>query len=205
MNVRTPTSAGLILAGLVASTPLVAQTQQPAATTNAVVATAPGAAVAAQVVKTTATVVGIDAATRVVTLKRQDGKVMNITAGEEVRNFAQIKVGDKVTAEYVQALTLELKKSGSSIRESSQQDAAARAPAGAKPAGAVARQTTILANVVDVDAKKKTITLRGPAGNMVDLSVQDPAQLKSVKKGDQVEAVYTEALAVKVEAAAAAK
>jgi Cu/Ag efflux protein CusF len=41
--------------------------------------------------------------------------------------------------------------------------------------------------------------LRGPQGNLVDLNVRDPEQLKHIKKGDQVRAVYTEALAVAVE------
>ena len=36
------------------------------------------------------------------------------------------------------------------------------------------------------------------SGNVVDLKVQNPDQFKVVKKGDQVEAVYTQALAVSV-------
>jgi Cu/Ag efflux protein CusF len=188
---------GIALAGAIA----VQAHAQLASTTSAVVAVAPGAAAAVESTKVTATVVGIDATTRVVTLKGQDGKVFNITAGDDVKNFAQLRVGDKVTASYTQALSLELKKGGSGIRESSEKESAVRAPAGAKPGGAVSRQVTILANVVAVDAKKKTVTLRGPHGNLVDLAVQDPAQLKSIKKGDQVEAVYTEAVAVTVEAA----
>jgi hypothetical protein len=39
---------------------------------------------------------------------------------------------------------------------------------------------------------------------MVDLRVPNPEQLKRIKQGDQVQAVYTEALAVKVEPAGAA-
>jgi hypothetical protein len=57
---------------------------------------------------------------------------------------------------------------------------------------------TVLADVVAVDPKKSTITLKGPAGNTVELNVQNPDHFKVVKKGDQVEAVYTEALAISV-------
>ncbi len=39
---------------------------------------------------------------------------------------------------------------------------------------------------------------------MVDLEVPDPEQLKRIKQGDQVQAVYTEALALKLEPAEAA-
>lgn len=169
------------------------------------VATAPGAAMAVQTVKLSATIVGIDAATRTVTLKGQQGKVFDLVAGDEVKNFAQLKVGDKVSAQYTQALTLELKKAGAATGAAmGEQTAVKRAPEGAKPGGTVARQVTILADVVAVDAKKKLVTLKGPRGNTVDLDVQDPEQLKNIKKGDKVEAVYTEALAVSVEAVPAA-
>ena len=59
-----------------------------------------------------------------------------------------------------------------------------------------------MADVTAVDPKKKTITLKGPNGNVVVLDVHNPEQFKAVKKGDKVEAVYTEALAIKVEPAA---
>ncbi|MGT2491639.1 hypothetical protein [Cupriavidus basilensis] len=48
--------------------------------------------------------------------------------------------------------------------------------------------------------KKQHVTLQGPKGK-VNLNVQDPDQLKNIKKGDQVQAVYTEAVAIAVEPA----
>ena len=81
----------------------------------------------------------------------------------------------------------------------------AAAPLGSKPAGAMTRKVTALADVIAVDEKNHVVTLRGPRGNEVDLDVQDPSQLKNIKKGDHVEVVYTEALAVVVEEAPAAK
>lgn len=202
MKMRHATGVILLTAGLAGAAPLWAQTQ-PAATVKAGAASAPGAAMAARTVKTTATIVGIDAATRKVTLKRQDGKVFDMTAGEQVKRFDELKVGDQITVEYVQALTLELKKGGAGATGMGQKEAASRAPASQSPGGAVARQVTILADVVAIDTQKKTVTLRGPQGNTVDLDVPDPGQLKNIKKGDQVEAVYSEALAISVQPAAA--
>jgi hypothetical protein len=135
-----------------------------------------------------------------VTLKGPQGKVVEVVAGDEVKNFDQIKLGDFVVARYVQALTLELRKS-TGIRQKSEIEDAARAKPGERPAGAVARQVTVLADVTGVDPKKKTITLRGPKGNFVTLDVQNPDHFKVVKKGDQVEVTYTEALAMSVEPA----
>jgi Cu/Ag efflux protein CusF len=48
------------------------------------------------------------------------------------------------------------------------------------------------------------VTLRGPK-QTVDLRVNDPEQLKLIKVGDQIEAVYAQALALSVEPAPAAK
>lgn len=204
MNTLTRVATACLTAlGLVAMAPVIAQTAAPAAAdTKTAVRVAPGAAAAATTIKTTAIVVGVDSATRVVTLRRQDGKIISFTAGEQVRNFDQLRVGDTVAAEYAAAVSLELKKGGKDVPQSSDKQAMDRAPAGAKPGGVVGRKVTVLADVVAVDEKKQVVTLRGPAGNVMDLVVQDPAQLKNLKKGDQVEAVYAEALAISIEAAA---
>lgn len=175
--------------------------QQPAATGGAVVASEPGKAAVARTVEISAQVVGLDKATRTVTLKGPKGNVVDVVAGDEVKNFDRIQLGDFVFARYVQALTLELKKTKAGIREKREVEDAARAKPGERPAGVVARQVTVIADVTAVDAKNKTIALKGPKGNVVTLDVQNPDQFKVVKKGDQVEATYTEALALSVEPA----
>jgi len=74
------------------------------------IAVAPGKAAGAAVVKVSATVEAVDPATRSVTLKGPKGDLHTIVAGDEVRNFDQIKVGDKVTVKYLESLTIELKR-----------------------------------------------------------------------------------------------
>ncbi|GAB3758192.1 hypothetical protein GCM10028796_03460 [Ramlibacter monticola] len=173
----------------------------PPATLSGSSSASPGKAMGEGTLKTTATIVSIEPATRNIVLKRQDGKTVNITLSDEVRNFDQLKVGDKVTAEYSQAIALELKKGGGSTATSTGGETVKRAEPGQKPGGEAVRKVTVLADVVSVDAKKKLVTLRGPAGNLVDLAVEDAEQLKNIKKGDQVQALYSESLAVKVEPA----
>jgi len=46
------------------------------------------------------------------------------------------------------------------------------------------------------------VTLKGPQ-RTVELKVRDPEQFKLIKKGDQVQATYTEAVAIAVTPAAA--
>jgi Cu/Ag efflux protein CusF len=205
MRVITTINALLLGAGLIGTAPLIAQAQT-APNTRTVVAVAPGKAMAGASANATATVIGVDAATRVVTLKGADGKVFDITCGDEVKNFAQIKVGDLVHAQYTMGLSLELRKAGSKGTEHKgaapvEEHGVASAALGSKPAGAMTRKVSALADVIAVDEKNHVVSLRGPRGNEVDLDVQDPEQLKNIKKGDHVQVVYTEALAVVVESA----
>jgi len=172
------------------------------AQTGAVVAgTAPGKAGVAKTVKVTATITAIDKATRDVTLKGPKGNELTVTAGPEVKNFDKMKVGDRVNAEYVEALTLQLVKGGGQKVARTEQAGAAAAKPGEKPAGAVGRQVTIVADVVAVDPATQTVTLKGPQ-RTVDLVVGDPEQFKRVAKGDQVEATFTQAFAMALEPAA---
>lgn len=191
----------IALALVAATFAATAAAQQPGAAGGTVVASEPGKAAIVQAAELTAQVVGLDKATRTVTLKGPKGNVVDVVAGDDVKNFDQIKLGDFVVARYARALTLELAKTRAGIREKSVIEDAARAKPGERPAGAAVRQVTVLADVIGVDPKKKTITLRGPRGNVVTLDVQNPDHFKVVKKGDQVEATYTEALALSVEPA----
>ena len=174
--------------------------QQPPASSKAAV-TEPGKASAAVTAEITAQVVGIDKATRTVTLKGPKGKIVDVVAGDEIRNFDQLRVGDMVTARYAAALSLALAKTKGGVPALTETTDVARAQPGARPGGVVARQVTVLADVIAVDQKKKTITLKGPKGNVVTLDVQNPEHLKVVKQGDQIEAHYTEAVALSVEPA----
>jgi Cu/Ag efflux protein CusF len=188
----------LLIAALVAVAPA-AWAQQD---TSVQVTRAPGTATIKGTTKVTATVQEIDAATRTVLLKTANGKVVEVEVGDEARNFDQLKVGDVVTAVYRESLTLNLKKKGGDAPSVEENPSMERTPAGAKPGGTLGREVKVVADVIAVNPKHKTVTLRGPKGNTLDLKVEDPAQLADIKKGDQVDAVYTEALAISVAPAA---
>ena len=175
-----------------------------AQTGGGVVATAPGKAVIAETVKISATITAIDKATRDVTLKGPEGNLLTVTAGAEVKNFDKLKVGDQVDLQYVEALTLELKKGGGAKVAMTEKKDAVGAKKGETPGGAVGRQVTVVADVVAVDPAKQVVTLKGPK-QTVNLKVRDPEQFKNIAKGDQVEATFTQALAVAVEPSAAKK
>ena len=191
----------IFLATLLSAAALPAAAQKPDVTGGTVVSSEPGKAAAVRAIKITAEVVAIDKATRTVTLKGPKGNISDVVAGDEVKNFAQIKVGDFVVVNFVQALSLELQKAKTGPSGVTEQSAAIAAKPGERPAAAAAREVTAVAKVTAVDKKASTITLKGPRGNSVTLDVKNPEQFKVVKVGDQVLVVYTEAVAISVEPA----
>jgi len=151
----------------------------------------------ADITRVTATVEAVDQKTRSVTLKRPDGEKVTFTAGPEVRNLAQLAVGDLVTVEYGEAVAMRLAKTAKTKPERTISEAMERAQPGQKPGGVAVREVKVVAAVTNVDTAKSTITLKG-VEHTVELKVRDPEVLKGVKVGDYVEASYTEAVAIKV-------
>jgi hypothetical protein len=168
----------------------------------AVVKSEPGRVTVAETVRVTATVEAIDKAKRLVTLKGPEGNSFVVQASPELKRFDQIKVGDMVVAQYIEALTLQLKKGGGQVRERIEREDAAVTPPGAAPGAVAGRQVTVIADVIAVDAAKQSVRLQGPK-RVVDLKVRDPEQFKAIKVGDQIEGTFTEAMAIALEPAAA--
>jgi Cu/Ag efflux protein CusF len=150
--------------------------------------------------KATATVESVNPDTREITIKNQDGEIWTLTAGPEVKNFAQIKPGDRIEAEYYESIAINVRSAdnAASVGNSVEQAAARTAPLGDKPAGVGARQVTLVARIEKIDPKTQLVTLRGESGNTRTIKVRDPKKLENLRVGDQVVATYTEALAVEV-------
>jgi len=186
-----------LAATVLAFSPLAACAQAAPTAAEALTAVAPGKFAGMIEATVTLVVESIDKATRSVVLKNADGDQLRIVAGNEVRNFDQIKVGDNVVATYTQGLVMTLKKGGGALRERIDSGETASAGKGEKPGAYEFKEVTFVADVQAVDLKKQTVTLRG-AKRTVDLKIKDPEQLKLIKKGDQVEGVYAEAVAISV-------
>ena len=142
----------------------------------------------------------IDHQTREVTLKADDGQEYSFVAGDAVKNLAQVKKGDVVTATYTEAVAYEVKKGGKA--DAAATVAGGAAPLGAKPAAAVGGKVTVTVAIAAIDTKVPSVTFKGPGGDTRTVKVKDPAKLKGVSVGDTVELTYVEALAIKVEKAA---
>jgi len=147
-----------------------------------------------------AVVTGIDAKNRVMTLNSKEGE-LDIAAGPEVKNFSQIKVGDRLDVQYVLAEAIELvktKKNDVRGREVTTDNKGT--PSGNKPGMVKPNTVKTTASVVAIDQKKQILSLKGPKGNVVDVKVENPALLKGIATKDQVYVTYIEAIAVMVSA-----
>ena len=177
--------------------PALAQDKAPAAApTVSAIADALGVR---EKVTATAVVQAVDQKSRLLTLKGEDGKVFTIKVGDEVRNLAQVYAGDTVKATYHQALAVQLDTiQGTGVNQRIVTVSAGRAPAGQMPAGAVEEKVEMLGTILAVDKVKRTVLVQG-AVHHVTLQIPADMDVKDLKAGDQVRAIYTQELAVAVE------
>ena len=145
----------------------------------------------------TATIEAIEASTRTLTLKKPDGTFVQTVAGPDMKRFAELKVGDKVTARFYENVVLMLKQPGEKAV-----DTGGKATTGSEqvlPGGTRAKQRTITATITAIDMNVPSITFTGPNNWKYTSRVQDKAALAKVKVGDKVDIVWTEAVLVSVE------
>ena len=150
-----------------------------------------------ELVVITAKVKAIDKKNRVVTLQSSDGKVAKVKCGPEVRNFAQIHVGDDVTTTLLE--TVELFVSGNEEPGAERATEAERAPLGSKPGFAAIDAVEVKASVVAIDYQTRDVTLKGPEGKVIKVKAgPEVKRLNEVKKGDTVVARLTRAISIEV-------
>lgn len=145
----------------------------------------------------TATVEAVDLATREVALRGPDGKLVRFVAGPEVRNLEQVEIGDKVDVVYAIGMVVALAQAGEGIHKREDTVETSRAQAGHKPAGIVRHTVYARGTVESVDTQARTVTIKG-ALRTVTLPVSDDVNLDKIKVGDEVDAAYTESLAITV-------
>jgi hypothetical protein len=106
-----------------------------------------------------ATVQAIDQQTRMITLVGPLGNSVTMRVGEEVRNLAQVKQGDKVIVRYHGSVAYVLAPPGTKLPDNAAYGAAARAAPGQTPAGALSGKLVITGTVVGVDPLSHTLQL----------------------------------------------
>jgi len=147
-----------------------------------------------------ARVVAVDQKKRLVTLADESGGEATFEADAAVKNFAQIKVGDRLIGTLAESLVLELREPTAEEREAGPSilEVLATAEPGHRPAGEFVREIRAVLEIAAIDKQAGTATLRGPAGNLRTIRARDPKNLDLVKVGDPVVATYTEAMRLEI-------
>jgi Cu/Ag efflux protein CusF len=148
----------------------------------------------------TATVVEIDYKTRAVTLQEgKDGPQTTMVVTPEATRFNEIKKGDIVQIDYLESVGVMVQSPDKTIATAEGSSSVMVRNQGKKPSGVMTETDVVTATVVTVNAKKRTATLKGPAGNTFNIDVApDVTNLENVKKGDQVLVKYTRTVAIDV-------
>ena len=185
-----------VTAALVASsTPVIAQT--PAAPNAMVV----DAAITDNIFQLyEGTVTKVDKKTRTIFFQNNEGE-SKFVAGPEIKNFDQIKKGDRLNVTYETAVAIELIKTKSDgIRSKVETSSETTSKPGEKPTRNITNTTTIIADIVAVDRPKKLVSVKGPSGKVTVVTVKNPQLLADVNVGEQVKVIYFDAMAASITA-----
>jgi hypothetical protein len=148
-----------------------------------------------------ATVQAVDKTARTITMKADGaGEPVTLEVPPEVRNFDQIAVGDRVRANYLDAVVVAVRQPNTPAG-ASETNTITVAPVGAKPGAAAIRTREVTATITSIDTDQRLVTLRGAGGQSRTIHVDPHVDLSTVKVGDNVTARHTEATVLAVEKA----
>ena len=195
-KIITAASACLVMGVIV---PAFAQTQQQPRQTQGQNQNEPQRVLLAQEgkVTVTATVQDVDYKTRHLTLKMPDGRTVRLKAGEEIPNFEKLKKGDKTLVDYYESTAVAIAKANEPAPPVTRAEMVLVPQNAEKPEEVRVASTQVRATVEDIDTKGHKITVRSADGKRVKLNVDPQVRdLNDLKKGDQIIATFTEALAI---------
>jgi hypothetical protein len=148
-------------------------------------------------VSATATIQAIDKANRLVTIKDESGAEDTVYVGPDVKRFDEVKVGDKVKLTYNESLVMQVRKPGDPAPTAGGQTNVARSTGA--PGVTLSRQQTTSVEVLAIDQKLPSITVKTADGRTVTRKVEDRKNLEGVKVGDKIDITYTQAVVLALE------
>ena len=148
-----------------------------------------------------AVIEAVDPEKREVLLRGPEGNLMTVTAGENVKRFNEIEVGDMVTAQFWTYLKAE-------FREPTEAEKAeplvvlagwGKAPKGKPPGAVVGRTIKAVVSIEIINRPDMFVTVRGPRGNYVSIPVEDNDLITQLNVGEVGVLTYTEAVVLTLE------
>jgi hypothetical protein len=149
-----------------------------------------------------AQVAAVDSDARIVTLRRDDGRSIRVKCGPEVRNFAQITVGDTLRVQYRETIAASVRPAGEAATPTEAAAATLSAAPGAKPGVAVGVGLGARVKVESIDKERGIVVFSKASGEVVAHRIRTPdgrTFAEGLKVGDTVQLEYTESVALTVD------
>ena len=144
---------------------------------------------------TDATIEKIDMNTNTLTLRKQDGSLVDVVVDKTVGNVSRLHIGDHVAITYTRALILSAQRAAEgAIRE--RIDTQTITPASGGMTKTVHRVQAV-ATVLAIDRGQRLLTLRGPSGPMT-LQASTDRFLDGLQIGENIRVDYIEGTALDV-------
>lgn len=188
-----------MFSGLLCCLAVAAMTLLTGTATNA--ATVPSKKTAAQATsaRLTTTVTAVDYTNRIITFKVNDGTLVEIEVSPTVKNLKQVKVGDRVTLDYLDTMALTVKKAGGDKSARTASETVQVALHNQKPIKLKMRVMEVTATVDAINHENRVANLRLPNGIVQSYFIpRHVKNLETVKKGDQVTVRYTKAICIRI-------
>jgi hypothetical protein len=155
----------------------------------------------AAVISTQATIVGIDYKTRVVSLEipnKPGDNFVDVVVSDDVKNLSQVRFGDRVVVEYLEAVSVDLFRAGEVEPGVGVTAVTGTAAPGARPAAMAGTEKSVVAVIEAIDKANELVALRMPDGAGKTVKVRNPENLDRVSVGDKVLISFTRAWAVSI-------
>lgn len=138
----------------------------------------------------------VDVDKRLLTLRGPKGNSAQFKVADEVKRLSEIKIGDTILAEYRVAATTEFREPTAEEKASPLVlvEGSDRAPSDLPPGAAFVRIVRAVTAVVEIDKQAKTVTVEGPMGGKVAVSVGDAPDLHVLKVGQPIVVTFAESL-----------
>jgi len=146
----------------------------------------------------TGTVTIVNTEKRMLTIQKPDGSFQVIHVPDEVKRLDEIKINDKLTISYLEAVAVDLQKGAAAGAPATTVTTDVDREPGKKPAGAITDTVTVTGTVEAVNKARSTVTIQGP-DERVNVTLKDPALLEEISVGDSVTATFIKSVAAKVE------
>lgn len=151
-----------------------------------------------QTVELTGVVRGVDRANRRVVIQGPQ-RTVQFRVSDEVRNFDQVDVGDRVTLDYRQTIAVTM-ADPNDPGEALSDTFAGRSPEGTRPAVAGVTITSLVVDLVSYDRASGVAVIRTPEGEEMSVLVARSMRgfASARQPGDRILVVIEEAVAVAV-------